>query len=311
MTPTPATAVGRAGELFEISNGDRRAVVTEQGANLFKVEWAGVDLLNAVNDDGFTVGGSHGALLLPWPGRIRSGVYHFEGERYQLAVTDLASGSAIHGLTRFLTWQVKEHHSSEVILTCRFLAEPGYPFPLLLEQSYRWHDESLEISTLAKNIGARTAPFGFGAHPYFTTGGPTVDNSVLQLAAAQYFETNTDLSPKVPPLPVDGTQFDFRQPKAIGQAQLDVTLTDLARDAEGRASANFRSPDGAISITCRYDEPIRYLQVYSGDTLSAHKREGLAIEPCTCPPDAFNNGVGLISLAPGASVSVRWSISAD
>ncbi len=198
-----------------------------------------------------------------------------------------------------------------MILTCRFLAEPGYPFPLLLEQSYRWHDESLEISTLAKNIGARTAPFGFGAHPYFTTGGPTVDNSVLQLAAAQYFETNTDLSPKVPPLPVDGTQFDFRQPKAIGQAQLDVTLTDLAHDAEGRASANFRSPDGAISITCRYDEPIRYLQVYSGDTLSAHKREGLAIEPCTCPPDAFNNGVGLISLAPGASVSVRWSISAD
>ena len=138
-----------------------------------------------------------------------------------------------------------------------------------------------------------------------------MDGSVLQVQAASYFKTNDDLSPKLPAVPVDGTAFDFRQPRPLGSTEYDVTLTDLARDESGVASANFRSADGSISITCKYDEPIRFLQIFSGDTLPAQRRHGLAIEPCTCPPDAFNNGIGLIRLAPGRSARVRWTIEAE
>lgn len=311
MTPTPAVTLGRAGRFFEIKDGDREVIVTEQGANLFKLRWAGAGLLDAVHDDGYAAGGGHGQLLLPWPGRVRKGVYEFGGEHYQLPINDLPSGSAIHGFTRWLTWEVNEHHADRVSLTCLLLGQPGYPFPLSFEQSYHLQHGALEITTTATNIGASTAPFGCGAHPYFKTGTGTVDSSVLQVGATSYLQTNADLSPKLPAAPVEGTPFDFREPRAVGTTEYDVTLADLVRDEDGRASANFRSPDGSISITCKYDEPIRFLQVFTGDTLATHRRQGLAIEPCTCPPNSFNNGVGLIRLEPGGSSRVHWTIEVE
>ena len=311
MTPTPDEALGRAGRLFEIRDGDREAIVTEQGAGLFKARWAGADLLDTINDDGFSGGGGHGQLLLPWPGRVRNGVYQFDGEQYQLPITDRTHGSAIHGFAHSLTWKVEEHRVSRIALSCVLLAQPGYPFPLAFEQVYHLQNGALEITSTTTNVGTKTAPFGFGAHPYFKTRGQIVDGSVLQVGAARYFEANNDLSPRPPAVPVDGTPFDFRHPRPVGTNVYDVTLTDLERDEDGRAAAHLRSPDNSISITCRYEEPIRFLQIFSGDTLAAHRREGLAIEPCTCPPDSFNNGIGLIRLDPGASITVGWTITAE
>jgi aldose 1-epimerase len=196
-------------------------------------------------------------------------------------------------------------------MRCRVFALPGYPFPLEFEQSYAWQTYGLEIVTTVTNLGASTAPFGWGVHPYFMAGSPGIDDCVLHVPAGKYFECNDDLSPVLPAVPVDGTEFDFREPRTIGTTRLDVTLTDLARDYEGRAVANLRAPDGSISVTCRYDEPIKFVQLFTGDTLASHQRGGVAIEPYTCAPDAFNNGLGLIRLAPGASQRVRWTISAD
>lgn len=34
----------------------------------------------------------------------------------------------------------------------------------------------------------------------------------------------------------------------------------------------------------------------------------LAVEPLSCPPDAFNSGTDLIRLEPGQEHSVRWHI---
>ena len=43
--------------------------------------------------------------------------------------------------------------------------------------------------------------------------------------------------------------------------------------------------------------------VYSGDTLDpGARRQSLAVEPMTCPPDALRSGTDLIVLRPGA----RW-----
>lgn len=54
-----------------------------------------------------------------------------------------------------------------------------------------------------------------------------------------------------------------------------------------------------------------YLQVCSGDTLAApRRRTGLAVEPMSCPPDAFNSGEGLVALGPGAAHRLRWGVRA-
>ena len=39
-----------------------------------------------------------------------------------------------------------------------------------------------------------------------------------------------------------------------------------------------------------------------------HQRGGLAVEPMTCTPDAFDSGVGLVVLGPGAVHAASWRI---
>ncbi|MGH9105366.1 MAG: aldose epimerase [Acidimicrobiales bacterium] len=300
----------RAGELFEVGIGHRRAIVSEQGASLVQVRWDGVELLSTVTDDGFAGPGAHGQLLVPWPGRVAKGSYEYEGSRYQLPVDDPATSAAIHGLVRWASWQPKDHGPGRLTLGHRLLATPGYPFPLELEQSYAWTGDQLEISFSARNIGARTAPFGYGCHPYFSVGSPTVDDDILRVPANCYVPGDEDLNAAGPLRPVDGTSFDFRQARPISRAKLDLTLADLDRDGEGAVAVSFRAPGSGPSITCRYEHPIRYVQLYSGDTLPEGRRQGLAIEPYTCVPNAFNNGVGLIHLAAGGTVRARWALSA-
>jgi len=58
------------------------------------------------------------------------------------------------------------------------------------------------------------------------------------------------------------------------------------------------------------DASYRYVQVFSGDTLApARRRCGLAVEPMTCPPNAFRTGADLIVLQPGESRSLAWGLS--
>jgi aldose 1-epimerase len=192
----------------------------------------------------------------------------------------------------------------------RLLAQPGYPFSLAIEQSYAWQEERLEIRATATNIGSRTAPYGYGAHPYFTVGSPTIDVAVLHVPARDYFLGDASLDPQIPAVPVDGSPYDFRQPKQVGATEFDVTYTSLTCDDEGRSAVRLSSRDGALTITCVYEESIDFVHVYSGDALHKRQREGLAIEPYTCLPNAFNNGVGLVSLATRASVRLRWAITA-
>jgi aldose 1-epimerase len=47
--------------------------------------------------------------------------------------------------------------------------------------------------------------------------------------------------------------------------------------------------------------------VFTGD-LPDVRRQGLAVEPMTCPPQAFRTGEDVIRLAPGESWSGEWGI---
>jgi aldose 1-epimerase len=300
-----------ARELIEVASGDHKALIDEQGATLVQVTVAGTQLLAAANPGSYPGTGCHGQLLIPWPGRVPDGRYRFDGEDHQLPINDLVLNSAIHGLVRWLPWRVLEQGPGSVTMGYRLLAMPGYPFSLAIEHAYAWQGDRLEMRATATNIGPRTAPYGYGAHPYFTVGTPTVDDAVLHVPAEKYFVTDDCLKPRLPAVPVEGSPYDFRQPRRIGTLVLDTTYAELPRDQAGRAQVKLSSGDGSLTITCSYAPEVNYVQLYSGDTLDEGVREGLAIEPYTSLPDAFNNGVGLMSLAPGASATVRWAISAS
>ena len=108
---------------------------------------------------------------------------------------------------------------------------------------------------------------------------------------------------------VAGTEYDFRQPRPIGGTTLDTAFTGLARDAGGLARVELRHPDQGGGVALWVDERYRYLMLYTGDDRPDVRRRSLAVEPMTCPPNAFRSGDDLIVLEPRETFQGSWGIS--
>jgi aldose 1-epimerase len=107
---------------------------------------------------------------------------------------------------------------------------------------------------------------------------------------------------------VAGTEFDFREPRLIGPTQLDTAYTDLLRDPDGLLRVRLEAPDGRRLVLWT-DRACPWLVLFSADPLpSADRRRGIAVEPMTCPPDAFRSGEDLIVLQPGQTATMSWGI---
>ena len=305
---TGAEAHPPTGEQFGIAHGDQNAVVTEVGATLRSFSVAGLELLDtfAENEMGDVC---RGQVLLPFPNRIAGGLYVFEGEEQQLPLTEPATGGALHGLTRWLNWTLLGRTTSSVTLGQRLHPQDGYPFMLDLQIEYALSDLGLAVTTTATNAGNTALPFGAGYHPYFTVGTPTINAATLKLPAGAYLETDDRLIP-IGKAPVEGTDFDFREGRPIGDVQLDTCFTDVVPDTDGIARIILAHPDGGPEIAISMDASYGFIQVFTGDALAGEaRRRGIAIEPMTCAPNAFNSGDGLRVLDPGESFTGTWAMT--
>jgi aldose 1-epimerase len=92
---------------------------------------------------------------------------------------------------------------------------------------------------------------------------------------------------------VDDIELDGER---IGSNRLDETV---AKHGAWRIRAG--------DLTVWADDSWPYVHLFTGD-LPDVERRGLAIEPMTCPPNAFNTGEGLIRLEPGDVFEGRWGI---
>jgi aldose 1-epimerase len=91
---------------------------------------------------------------------------------------------------------------------------------------------------------------------------------------------------------------------------LDHALTALDRDRDGRAWAYLGANGGqGTRVGLWAGQGYRWLQVFTGDPLPLdRRRKALAIEPMTCPPNAFVTGDDLLVLQPGDAVTHTWGI---
>jgi aldose 1-epimerase len=62
-------------------------------------------------------------------------------------------------------------------------------------------------------------------------------------------------------------------------------------------------------VTVWADESWKHVQVFTGDPLPDVARRSFAVEPMTCPPNAFRTGEDLIRLEPGESFTGVWGIT--
>lgn len=300
-----------SGEQIEIVHGTQRAIVVEVGGALRAYEVGSWEVL-----DGYGRGerctAARGQSLIPWPNRLKDGAYHFDESDYQLALSEPAKANAIHGLVRFANWTVAQRERECVTMAHVLHPQPGYPFALRLTIQYALADLGLTVTTTATNVGTSSCPYGAGAHPYLSIGTEVIDAAVLRIPANRWLPSDERGIPTSVE-PVAGTPYDFREPRPIGDAQLDTGYTDLTRDSDGRARVTLRGPTGQPGVVLWLDEHYGYVMAFTGDSLPQpeRRRRGLGVEPMTCAPNAFQTGDGLRSLAPGESCVSRWGLEPD
>lgn len=310
-----ATAAARAphpsGEQFELAHGDRRAVVVEVGGGLRSFAVGAWDVLDGYGA-GERIADGRGQILIPWPNRLRDGRYEWGGETWQLPLTEPPKGNAIHGLTRWSAWRAIVREAARVVLAHRLHPQAGWPFTLDLELEHVLGDDGLTVRTRATNAGAEPCPFGAGAHPYLTVGTERIDEAVLHAPGGVRLLADERQIPTGEREAVDGTPYDFRAPRAVGDVQLDDAFTQLARDGDGRARVHLSTPDGARRATLWVDGSYEHLMLFTGDSLPdrGRRRRSLGVEPMTCAPNALQSGEGLIVLQPGETFAGAWGIAA-
>jgi aldose 1-epimerase len=299
-----------SGGQIEVASGDWRLTVVEVGGGIRTLRHRDWDVL-----DGYPLGrmchGARGQPLIPWPNRIDQGRYTFDGQSFQLALTEPSRSGAIHGLTRWSRWSVLDRGAASIVMAYTLDPQPGYPFSLALELHYHLGDDGLVVRTTAENVGDARCPFGVGFHPYFSCGDAHVDASLLHVPAAEYLLTDSRGIPKGRS-PVEGSPVDFRSLRPIGALALDHSFASLRRDLDGRSRVRLVSADERRRIAVWLDESYRYVEIFSGDTLpEGERRRGLGVEPMTCPPNAFATGEAVRALEPGESWQCAWGVVAE
>lgn len=304
------TAIARSGRQLSISAHGYRAEIASIGGTLRTLTWGGRDLTVPFDPDAVRPG-YRGATLAPWPNRIVDGRYRFDGEEHQLPLTEPERGHALHGLLTWVDFERRLVHDDRVVLAAVIVPQSGYPFRIEVEVEYRLDVEGLHQTVTAHNVGTDAAPWGTGPHPYLVAGQGRVDDWSLSLPAAEVLTVTPDRLSPVAVEPVSQhPQWDFREARRIGDVFIDHAFTALTR-TDGFAEVRLLEGRGG-GVGMAWDDRCPWVQVHTADTpaVPATHRIGLAVEPMTCPPDAFNSGIDLVTLAPDATHTASWRIFA-
>jgi aldose 1-epimerase len=282
-------------------------VVVEVGGGLRTYRVAGVDILDGYAEDERATAG-RGQPLIPWPNRLDGGRYAFDGVEEQAPINEPALANAIHGLTRWLSWDLVDSGTDFAAMALRLHPQPGWAWTLDLRIEYRLVEAGLDVRLAARNRSATRCPFGAGFHPYLAAPSGRVDDLELTVPAASRWLTD-DRNLPTAKVPVEGTDADFRNPRALRATVLDTAFTDLRRDATGMASVEVSDRRSGTSVKVRMDAAWTHVMIFTGDTLGARARQGLAVEPMSGPANSMRTGEGLIVIDPGERWEGGWAIT--
>jgi aldose 1-epimerase len=304
---SPLGSVGTmalSGQQFDIAAGDHEATIVEVGAGLRRYAHHGTDVTVTYSEIELPPKGC-GAVLVPWPNRLRGGKYTFDGTAYQLPLTEPLAGNSIHGLGRWARWVPVRHDRSAVTLALDIVPQPGYVFQVRVEVTYALDAEyGLSVTAVARNTGTERAPFGAGFHPYLSAHGHDLGEVTVKVPARERVVLDEAKVPVGEQL-VTGTHYDLRRGRRLGELRMDDGFTGFAT-VGGRSAVEVRTRSGGAQLW--FDETFRNVQMFTPDPV-APGRTGVAVEPMTCPADAFNSGTGLIILPPGEAWTGTWGIT--
>lgn len=287
-------------ELRDENTGTTASVIPAPGAILHAftvvLDGSSVNVIDSSFEDleNMEAGGFKSCKLSPFVCRLYKGQYHF-GERDYCVEKFYLGEHAIHGLLYDAVFTVEELHADEnkasLLLKHEYKGtDAGYPFNYDCMVAYELSANNiLTIRTKLVNNDAGHIPVSDGWHPYFTFG-DKIDDLQLEFQCKDIVEFDADLLPTGKKLPYQ----EFGSLKPIGTTELDNCFT--ANFAECQPMLVLRDPSKKIQLEIIPDKSYPYLQIYTPP-----HRKSIAIENLSSVPDAFNNGMDLITLAPGES----------
>lgn len=300
-----------SGEQIRLAAGHQEAVVCEVGATLRQylvdarpVCWGFSETERSA--------GAQGQVLAPWPNRLEDGHFEHDGRIGTAALDEPERHNAIHGLVRWIAWRVLERRADLARMGCVVHDQPGYPFSVGIEVTYRLGPGGLVVTGRATNLGSVPAPFGIGFHTYLHAGDGTLDACRLALPASRRLVADERMLPRGEAPIAAGPLAPFAGPSAaaMGEVVLDDCVTGLETGADGCWRARFVPSGGEThALELWADGAFAFATVFTGDTLALpDRRRALALEPMTCPANALRTKQGVVVLDPGASFSASWGI---
>lgn len=285
--------------------GDAEAIIVEVAASIRTLRINGIDLTQPYAEYATPPSGD-GIVLVPWPNRIRDGVWELDGVPQQLDITEPERNNAIHGLLRNAPYRLIERTEGSVMLGATIYPQHGYPFLLETSVQYELVDDGLVVTHRIRNESDSPAPAAIGTHPFLQIGDVPTEDLTLVVHAGTRFPVDARLNVSTE-IPVDGSGYDLRGGRKVADLDLDDAFGDVALD--GDVSAVLTAPDGR-TVALWQDESFPYVQVFT--TREFPRGTGtvtaIALEPMTAPADAFNSGQSLRWLNPGETWQASWGI---
>lgn len=308
---TTSDRVTPTGRRIRLASGVTRLELGTVGAVIAGLEVDGVALTEPIPVDGWPAY-CNGIHLAPWPNRVRDGLWELDGRAQQLDLTEPERRNALHGLVQFTDFEVRQTSERVAVLGTRIPSQHGWPFALDIEVEFRAEPDGMSATHRVRNLSDVPAPYATGAHPYLRIGAHDTADLRVTVPAARYVDVDERLN-SIEVREVEGTRFDLRAGRVIRELDLDTAYAELT-PVEG-AVAWLDAPDGS-RLRLVQDEDWRFTQVFTTTIWpdpadGGRLRTAVAIEPMTAPPDALNNGEGLVWLEPDQLWEGNWALRYD
>ncbi len=224
-------------------------------------------------------------LIGRYGNRIKDGKFTLHGKEYQLARND--GPNHLHGgPTGFHAhvWDAMQVSSNAVVLKYASpYGEEGFTGELNVWVAYTLTDDD-ELVIKYQATTNKLTIVNLTHHAFFSIQGianptPTIDNIICQVNADYYLPIDKVSIPTGEILKVEGTPFDFRTPKTIGQ-DIDADNEQI-KNGQGY-DHNFvlnKKEEGELSFAAKIKDPVSYrtmevyttepgLQMYTGNFLT-------------------------------------------
>lgn len=210
-------------------------------------------------------------LIGRYGNRIAKGKFHLHGKEYHLPINN--GLNCLHGGNKGFNarvWDALQMDDQTLVL--KYVSpygEEGFSGELRTTVVYSFNDDnelSIEyMSTTNKKTIINLTSHGFFSLPGIANPTPTIENQICEINADYYIPIDDTSIPTGEIRFVEGTPFDFRQPKPIGQ---DIEADDIQIKNGAGYDHCFvlnKEEEGELSFAARLTDPTsgRIMEVYT------------------------------------------------